>query len=177
MGVRGPRKGSGGRPKKPLKEKLIEGNLSKRPIKVSKSFSELEGEEMPEPSEMLSETQKDGSVLQAKEIYQATWKWLDARKCATIISPQLLERYAMSAARWIHCENIITKTGYLAKHPTTNAAIASPYVTMSQNYMTQTNRLWMEIYEIVKSNTETDYNNLNPQDDLMERLLRARENK
>lgn len=29
---------------------------------------------MPEPHEVLSSTQKDGSVLQAKEIYEETWK-------------------------------------------------------------------------------------------------------
>ena len=34
MGSRGPAKGCGGRPRKPLAEKLLEGNRSKRPIKV-----------------------------------------------------------------------------------------------------------------------------------------------
>ena len=80
----------------------------------------------------------------------------------------------MATARWIHCETIITNTGYLAKHPTTGAAIASPYVGMSQNYMNQANRLWNEIYQIVKENCSTEYSGANPQDDLMERLLTAR---
>ena len=56
----------------------------------------------------------------------------------------------MATARWIHCETIITNTGYLAKHPTTGAAIASPYVGMSQNYMNQANRLWNEIFAVVR---------------------------
>ena len=83
----------------------------------------------------------------------------------------------MMAARWIHCEEIITKTGYLATHPTTSMAIQSPYVAMSQNYMAQTNRLWFEILQIVKENCAADYTGANPQDDVMERLLTARRGK
>lgn len=32
----------------------------------------------------------------------------------------------------------------------------------------QTNRLWMEIYQIVKENCATEYNGATPQDDVME---------
>ena len=45
---------------------------------------------------------------------------------------------------------------------------------MSQNYMSQTNRLWMEIFQIVKENCSSEYTGANPQDDLMEKLLRTR---
>ena len=138
---------------------------------------ELETVDMPEPHEMLSAEQRDGSILQAKAIFETTWKWLEARGCAQLISPQLLERYAMSAARWIQCEAAITEYGFLAKHPTTGSAIQSPYVAMSQNYMAQTNRLWFEIFQIVKDNCATDYTGANPQDDVMERLLTARRGK
>ena len=68
----------------------------------------------------------------------------------------------------------VTEYGFLAKHPATGNAIQSPYVAMSQNFMLQTNRLWMEIYQIVKENCAGEYSGANPQDDLMERLLRAR---
>ena len=139
--------------------------------------AEFQGADMPRPSAMLSAVQKDGTILQAGEIYKATWSWLDNRGCASMVSPQVLERYSMMAARWIHCEEIITKTGYLAKHPTTSMAIQSPYVAMSQNYMTQTNRLWFEILQIVKDNCITDYTGSSPQDDVMERLLTARRGK
>lgn len=81
----------------------------------------------------------------------------------------------MATARWIHCETIITNTGYLAKHPTTGAAIASPYVGMSQNYMNQANRLWNEIFAVVRENSTADYSGGTPQDDVMERLLRSRQ--
>ena len=80
----------------------------------------------------------------------------------------------MSVARWIQCEEAITEYGFLAKHPTTGNAIQSPYVAMSQNFMSQTNRLWMEIYQIVKENCSSEYGGATPQDDVMERLLSAR---
>ena len=75
MGKRGPSPGTGGRPSKPLADKIAEGNPGKRPLKVMefKDLPDMQGEEMPKPSEMLSATQKDGRVLQAKEIYEQTW--------------------------------------------------------------------------------------------------------
>ena len=172
----GARIGAGAK-KKPLADKIAEGNPGKRPITVI-SFNEeaakLEGQEMPKPSEILSAVQKDGKTLEAAEIYKKTWEWLHERGCSSLISPQVLERYAMSAARWIQCEEAVTEYGFLAKHPTTGNAMQSPYVAMGQNYMTQTNRLWMEIFQIVKENCSSEYGGETPQDDLMEKLLMAR---
>ena len=168
-----------GQKKKPLADKMLDGNPGKRKLTVMEfpNAPEFQGADMPQPSAMLSAVQKDGTILQAGEIYKATWSWLDNRGCASMVSPQVLERYSMMAARWIHCEEIITKTGYLAKHPTTSMAIQSPYVAMGQNYMAQTNRLWFEILQIVKENCATDYTGSSPQDDVMERLLTARRGK
>ena len=41
--------------------------------------------------------------------------------------------------------------------------------------MNQAVRLWNEIFQIVKENCSTSYEDAAPQNDLMERLLRARE--
>ena len=130
---------------------------------------------MPKPAAMLSATQKDGKKLIAAEIYEATWNWLAERRCTAVVSPQLLERYAMSVARWIQCEEAVTEYGFLAKHPTTGNAIQSPYVAMSQYFMSLTNRLWMEIFQIVKENCSSEYGGASPHDDAMERLLQARQ--
>ena len=153
----GARAGAGAK-KKPLADKIAEGNPGRRKLTVIdfQDTADLEGQPMPKPSAMLSATQKDGKTLVA------------------LVSPQLLERYAMSVARWIQCEEAITEYGFLAKHPTTGNAIQSPYVAMSQNFMSQTNRLWMEIYQIVKENCSSEYGGATPQDDVMERLLSAR---
>lgn len=174
----GARIGAGAK-KKPLADKIAEGNPGGRTLTVMefKNAADLEGENMPEPNKMLEAVQKDGRVLVAGEVYRDTWKWLNDRGCSSLVSPQLLERYAMSVARWIQCEEAVTEFGFLAKHPTTGNAMQSPYVAMGQNYMTQTNRLWMEIFQIVKENSATEYSGSNPQDNVMERLLTVRNNK
>ena len=171
----GARIGAGAK-KKPLADKIAEGNPGGRKLTVMEfqDAADLKGLEMPEPNKMLEAIQKDGKTLVASEIYKSAWTWLNERGCAVLVAPQLLERYAMSVARWIQCEEAVTEYGFLAKHPTTGNAIQSPYVAMGQNYMNQTNRLWMEIFQIVKENCTTEYSGANPQDDLMERLLRAR---
>ncbi len=176
MGNRGPKAGTGGRPKKALADKIAEGNPGKRKLTVMEfsNTANLQGQVMPEPNKMLEAVQKDGKTLIASDIFKSTWQWLNERGCAALVSPQLLERYAMSVARWIQCEEAITEYGFLAKHPTTGNAIQSPYVAMSQNFMSQTNRLWMEIYQIVRENCVGEYSGSTPQDDVMERLLSAR---
>ena len=171
----GARVGAGAK-KKPLADKITEGNPGKRAITVInfENAAELEGQEMPKPSEMLSAVQKDGKRLEAAEIYKKTWEWLHERGCSSLISPQLLERYSMSAARWIQTEEAVTEYGFLAKHPTTGNAQRSPYVAMALDYMAQTNRLWMEIFQIVKENCSSEFGGETPQDGLMEKLLMAR---
>ena len=174
----GARVGAGAK-KKPLADKIAEGNPGGRKLTVMEfsDTADLKGQAMPEPNKMLEAVQKDGKALVASGIYKSTWQWVNKRGCATLVSPQLLERYAMSVARWIQCEEAVTEYGFLAKHPTTGNAIQSPYVAMGQNYMNQTNRLWMEVFQIVKENCTGEYSGANPQDDVMERLLSARKGK
>ena len=93
-----------------------------------------------------------------------------------LVNNQLIEQYAMSVSRWIQCEECI-QYSFLAKHPTTSAAIASPYVAMSREYMKQVNQCWYQIYQIVKENCSVEFGGRSPQDDLMERLLSARKGK
>ncbi|SDN05064.1 P27 family phage terminase small subunit [Acetanaerobacterium elongatum] len=171
----GARIGAGAK-KKPLADKISARNPCGRKLTVMEfsDTADLQGQAMPEPNKMLEAVQKDGKTLVAADIYKNTWHWLNERGCAALVSPQLLERYAMSVARWIQCEEAVTEYGFLAKHPTTGNAIQSPYVAMGQNYMNQTNRLWMEIFQIVKENCTGEYGGTNPQDDVMERLLTAR---
>ena len=94
-------------------------------------------------------------------------------QCENFVSKQLLEQYSMTMARWIHCEQTISKLGYIAKHPTTGAAISSPYVKMAMDYNKQGIILGNEIQQIVKENCPSEVVN-NPNDDVMEILLRTR---
>ena len=59
MGKRGPKPGTGGRPKKPLADKITDGNPGKRPLTVidfKDNVADLEGQVMPKPSDYLSAT-------------------------------------------------------------------------------------------------------------------------
>ena len=172
----GARIGAGAK-KKALADKIAEGNPGGRVLTVMEfnNAADLEGVKMPEPNKMLKAVQKDGKTLVAGKIYKDTWKWLHERGCSSLVSPQLLERYAMSVARWIQCEEAITEFGFLAKHPTTGNAIQSPMLLWDR-ILTQTNRLWLEIFQIVKR-ILAEYTGNNPQDNVMERLLTARTGK
>jgi len=172
-GGRGGKRPGAGRKKSAVKEKYENGNPGGRKLTVL-DIPDVEGEDMPTPHDFLSAKQHDGSTLEAGEIYKETWEWLDKLGVAKAVSPQLLERYAMCSARWIQCEEMTTRLGYLSKHPTTGKPIPSPFINIGINYMNQANRLWNEIFQIVKENCSAEYSGMNPQDDVMERLLRAR---
>ena len=135
---------------------------------------DIEGEDAPDPRGYVLERQQNGIELCAADVFKETWEWLASLKCEKLVNRQLIDQYAMGVARWIQCEHAISSYSMLSKHPTSGNPIASPFVTMSQNYMKQTNQLWYQIYQIVKENCLTDYNGNTPQDDVMERLLRAR---
>jgi len=173
---RGGARAGAGQKKKPLHDKILEGNPGKRPLKVMEfsDTADLTGQTMPPPREFLKNAQKSGKQTLAVEIYESTWKWLFERRCAQLIPAQLLEQYAMSVSRWVQCEEAISEFGFLAKHPTTGNAIPSPYVGMSQSFMKQANNLWFQIYQVVKENSAADYKGSTPHDDAMECLLNAR---
>ena len=108
--------------------------------------------------------------LYGKEIFEQMWKWLKDRGCANLVSPHLLEQYSMAMARWIQLEKITSEYGFISKHPTTGAAISSPFVTMAQGYLKQANLLFQQIFSIVSDNCTSPVTG-NPQDDIMEQLL------
>ena len=131
---------------------------------------DIDSVDMPKPHEYLSELQRDGVPLGADEIYIETWKWLKERNCEKLVNPRLLESYSQAFARFIQCEKAMSTYGLIGKHPTTGAAIGSPFVTMSLQFQKQANLLWYEIFDIVKQNSTSPYSP-NYQDDMMERLL------
>lgn len=52
----------------------------------------------------------------------------------------------MSVARWIQCEDIISRFVFLSKHPTTGKPIASLYISMHQTFLARVNRIWSDIF-------------------------------
>lgn len=170
--ARGGARVGAGRKSKALVDKISDGRLNG--AMVLPEPSNMEGADVPPVKEYLKTKQKNGKDLCAEDVYKETFEWLRARNCEKLVSGQLIEQYAMSVSRWIQCEECISEFGFLAKHPTTGNAIASPYVAMAQSYMKQVNQAWYQIYQIVKENCSVEYSGGTPQDDVMERLLRAR---
>ena len=78
----------------------------------------------------------------------------------------------MMYARYVACEELISKSGYLYPHPTTGKPVATPYAGMSREYSKQANICWMQIYQIVRENASENY--LGDPDDEMEILLRKK---
>ena len=182
---RGGRRAKAGSKPTPLADKLAAGKSGKR-IEIHEfepetllvggdigEGAELEGADMPDPSEYLSAKQKDGTTLGADELFRETWLWLKERGCEKLVSPRVLESYAQAFARYIQCEQAVSQYGLLGKHPTTGGVVTSPFVTMSQSFQKQANLLWYEIFDIVKQNCTTDFEG-SPNDDMMERLLRSK---
>lgn len=79
----------------------------------------------------------------------------------------MIEQCEQAFARYVQCEQAISKFGLLGKHPTTGAAIASPFVAMSQSFGKQANVYRYEIFDIVRATCTT------PGDEVMEQLLKA----
>lgn len=164
---RGGLRAGSGRKKDALADKINEGKAASvlHPVK-------LESAAVPSIKEFANEVQSDGTKLQAQEIFDETFAWLTERSCDMYVSRQLVEQYAMAAARWIHCERMVSEFGYISEHPTTGGAIASPYVSMSQSYLKEANYLWQQIFQIMKENCSQGYEASDG--DMMEILLKRK---
>lgn len=176
---RGGRRPNSGRKSKPLVDKIAEG-IDAHVIDVDNLFiSDLEGEDItsdtkfPEPSSYLSAVQKDGTSLGADKIYDEVYRWLVDRGCEKIVNPRTVESYAQTFARYVQCESAISQFGLLGRHPTTNSPMASPFISMSNNFQKQAQSIWYEIQQIVKENCSVEYTG-DPNTDAMERLLRMK---
>lgn len=125
---RGGRRVHAGAKPDPLNEKLAAGRPATRledPLNEPFDFeggdigagAVLAGETMPEPSDYLFEVQRDGKPLGADLVYRETWRRLDARGCSQFVAPRLIESYAQAFARYVQCEQAISKFGLLGKPP------------------------------------------------------------
>lgn len=149
---RGGARVNSGRKSNILSEKILDG----KDASALPAPAELEGVKVPSVKNYLRTKQLNGKKFRAKDVYLETYEWLRSYGCEKLVSSQLIEQYAICVARWIACEEYISETGYLAKHPTTGGAIKTPYVDMSQSYMKQANQVWYQIYQIVKENASVN---------------------
>ena len=89
---------------------------------------EITVEEGVSPRDYMSDPQnKRNGEFYAKTIFEEAMAWLDKTGCAKLVEREVVDLYAVSAARWIQCERAISEMSLLAPHPTTKVPIASPY--------------------------------------------------
>ena len=165
----GPRIGAGGKPQNKKKMELM--NTSFDDVADFVAPDEIIGVDVPPIKEFMKAKQKNGKDLYAEEIFKTTYVWLKKKGCEKLVSNQVIEQYAMAVSRWIQCEEAISEYGFLAKHPTTGNAIASPYVQMSQSYMKQITQIWYQIYQVIRDKGNADEDEMDEQDIMMARLL------
>jgi len=149
-----------GRPRKPVSEKILDGNPGKRPIEILE-FDE--GEELPkDPPSWLSKT--------GKQVYKTIVEWLEKIGCTKGILPYNVEEYAHCKSRWLEAEEALNTHGLLVKDkngkPTPN-----PYLQFSQQYLKMTNDVWSKIYQVVRETKLSELDDNSPNDDVMESLL------
>ena len=156
----GKRVGSGRKKEIDSERALVEGD-------AIPEYNQSEDTRRKAPS-YLSRGQKCGITLTSKKIYRDTFAFLEKIKCDKLVNPKLVEQYAMAAGRWQQCEEMASREGLTGCHPTTGATIASPYVTMAQNYAKQATVAWAQIQQIIQASGATTES---IPDDPMEALL------
>ena len=153
MGKRGPKPGTGGRPKQTLD--MI---LEKRP-------APMHGGE-PEQETLSLVGNKTAAV-----IYDSTVKWLKGLGCYEDVPIHLIEEFALCKARWIECERELQRNGLTAEHPTTKKPTKSFYTDISMNYLKQADAAYNAIVEIIRLNSTLQLSASPENIDSMELLL------
>lgn len=162
-----------GRKRKSIEEKFLDGQLDRHVSELEiNDNAPYEDFAPPPPKDYLLAEQKGGGRLLSEQVYQETYRWLKSVGCAGLVTKQLVENYSMAIARHIQCEEILSKFGLLAKHPTTGEATTSPFTKMSMDYLKQASQLWYQIYAIVKENSVKGQIGAMAQSDTMDMLLR-----
>ena len=146
MGKRGPAKGHGGRPRKSVSDKLLEGNPGKRAIRVINNTDINICDDIDIIPKTLS--------LQGADIYVRTVAYLRRVKCENIVNPMLIEQFALNRQRWLEVETLMDKWELDTDIP-----------KISELYQNQMRKTWDEIFEIVNDNC-TEKIDLDCEDDL-----------
>lgn len=152
MGKRGPKPGTGGRPKE-----TIDNKLEKKSAAMRGESAELETLPLVDNKTAL-------------RLYESTVEWLKGLKCYNDVPNHLIEEYALCKARWLECEMELQRNGLKNEHPTTKKPIKSFYADMSMKYLQQADTAYNAILEIIKLNSSiqlSDAENMDP----MERIL------
>jgi hypothetical protein len=164
---RGGARPGAGRPRKPLADKLIEGNPGKRELTVvkigggaQKSKPEESKKSNARKSKMptyLDVSAKEGGDIlpPASEIYAMLTDWIEKAGCTDIVGQGLVEDFAFLRRAYLECEYMNRKLGRIA------SGRRSPYVNMALDYQKAMMAVWNQIWLIVSQNNETRYEKSN----------------
>ena len=152
----------GGLKPDPLAEKIAKGVKNVETVSFDlPSGSCIVPADVPKPETFLSKKQADGDTkFKAAKIYKDTMRWIIARGCGELINPHLVQSYADAYARFMQCSEAVSEYGFISKHPTTGAPIASPFTQLEQQYQKQAFIIWNDIWETIKQNCMTPYEGL-----------------
>jgi hypothetical protein len=172
----GGKRAGAGRPKKPLAEKLLDGNPGRRKLTVLE-FKPAEVEPLMPPDYLGDAAGGVDKYPGAAEIFERVTDWLEQTGCLRLIPPEHITEYSLLKARWLECEAKNARHGLLAKHPTSGQPIVSPFVRMGIDYLKAADAAWNKIWMIVSQNSERTFQHKNPNVDVMERLLNTQRNR
>ena len=156
-----------GRKKRPLSEKLMEGNPGKRPNKVLGFAEGLPAEVS--PPEYLERFAAFDIEPDMNEFYRNTVKWLERTGCLHLINPDFIAEYAILKTRWLECEFLVSN---MFAHG--RLSMAQPNADLGLRYLKQADVAWAKIWAIVAQNCEYNFGGENPNADIMSALLNAK---
>ena len=164
----GGKRAGAGRPRKPLSDKLLEGNPGKQKLTVL----EFKGEAPPlEPPEYIAYYgSKQAGTPDADDIYRETVAWLEKTGCLHLVNASLIFDYAITKAHWYECERFVTSRG-LGFMPDKNTLLENPIIDTSVKYFKMVNIAWSKIWDIVAQNSEQNFGGDSPHKDAMAKLL------
>lgn len=169
----GARPGSG-RKKKPLAEKVLDGNPGKRTPKVLE-LPEQNSASL-EPPDYIEDFPVDKDWIDVEPkigmLYKRIVGWLQGTGCLHLINPELIYDYVRLKYRWLECEEIVRAK--LIKFNINGDWGVNPVYQMGLDYKKAANAEWDKIWEIVAQNCATDFSMNDPNNDIMESLLRGR---
>jgi len=170
---RGGARPGAGRPKKPLNEKILEGNPGRRDLTILKFRPENNQTGAPPQgnSEQSNDNQKNqrakpgaasrlpsyleiaakegGDILPpAGEIYTLLSDFIESAGCTEFVAPILIEDFAFLRRAYLECEFMNRKMGRIA------GGKRSPYVNMALDYQKAMMAVYNQIWTIVSQNSQ-----------------------
>jgi len=167
--ARGGARPGAGRKKKPLAEKILDGNPGKRPL-TSVQFDEAIEDGGLAPPDFLRIASKETAenYPTADLIFEQVAIWLQGTGVAHLVSQTLIEDFAINRRAFFECEYMNKRLGRIA------GGKRSPYVDMAVQYAGLMRTAWDRIWNIVAQNSEKLLgSNRSGGEDIMERLLSA----